>query len=129
MNLNVRSITTLNSRIARETYSWESMTTSLPEPESHNRRWFRYASYTLIGTSIWGICLLFAFNQQRLNSSVMSGALFAVQHDPAVIALLGDNIQLRKQYAWLPHPLVLGTLNQLHGQVDLAFHVAGNQGK
>ncbi|KAI8055995.1 cytochrome oxidase complex assembly protein 1-domain-containing protein [Syncephalis plumigaleata] len=103
MNLNVRSITTLNSRIARE------------------------AAYS--SKPIWGICLLFAFNQQRLNSSVMSGALFAVQHDPAVVALLGDNVQLRKQYALLPHPLVLGTLNQLHGQVDLAFHVAGNQGK
>ncbi|RKP24682.1 cytochrome oxidase assembly protein 1, partial [Syncephalis pseudoplumigaleata] len=92
-------------------------------------RWLRYAGYTLVGSSIWGLCLLFAFNQQRLNSSVMSGALFAVQHDPAVIALLGDNIQLHKQFAWLPHPLVLGTLNQLHGQVDLAFYIAGSEGK
>ncbi|KAI9599288.1 cytochrome oxidase complex assembly protein 1-domain-containing protein [Syncephalis fuscata] len=123
-----RSVVTSNAhKNLRASYK-PTESVRLPEPEPRGRRWSRYAAYTLIGTSVWGLCLLFAFNQQRLNSSVMSGALFAVQHDPAVVALLGDDVQLSKQYAWLPRPFVLGTLNQLHGQVDLAFFVEGQQG-
>jgi cytochrome c oxidase assembly factor 1 len=97
----------------------------LPDVESPSRRWLRYGGYAAVGTAVWAVCLGLAFNQQRLNSSAMSGALFAVQHDPAVIALLGENIQLCKQYAWLPSPFVRGTVNQLQGIVDIRFPVAG----
>ncbi|RKP11125.1 cytochrome oxidase complex assembly protein 1-domain-containing protein [Thamnocephalis sphaerospora] len=102
--------------------------TKLPEPEKPLRRWLRYGAYATVGVVVWKVCLGLAFNQQRLNSSVMSGALFAVQHDPAVIAVLGEGVQLAKQYAWLPRPFVLGTVNQLHGVVDIRFNVAGNRG-
>lgn len=64
------------------------------------------------------------FNYQKLNSSVVTSSLYALRINEDARELLGDEIYFSSKVPW-----IWGTINQLHGNIDIHFGVKGTRGK
>lgn len=64
------------------------------------------------------------FNYQKSSSSVVQSALYALRTSPKAQELLGNEIYFGSKVPW-----IWGTINQLHGKVDISFSVAGTKEK
>lgn len=64
------------------------------------------------------------FNYQKLNSSVVTSSLYALRVNDEARELLGDEIYFASKVPW-----IWGTINQLHGKIDIHFGVKGTRGK
>lgn len=73
----------------------------------------------VIGASAAGI-----FNYQKVNHSVVNSSLFALRMNPVARERLGDEIYFRDRIPWIS-----GTIDSLHGEVDVKFGVKGKSGK
>ena len=62
------------------------------------------------------------FNYQKTSSSVVSSTLYALRTNPRAREVLGDEIYFRDRFPW-----IWGTLNQLHGKIDIGFGVKGTK--
>ncbi|KAK3372824.1 cytochrome oxidase complex assembly protein 1-domain-containing protein [Lasiosphaeria ovina] len=63
------------------------------------------------------------FNYQKLSSPVVSSTLYALRTNRKARAYLGDEIYFAQQIPWIS-----GTMNQLHGRIDIRFAVRGTRG-
>lgn len=63
------------------------------------------------------------FNYQKASSPVVAAALYALRTSPRARTLLGDDIGFRHAMPW-----VRGSVDQLHGRVDVRFGVRGDRG-
>lgn len=64
------------------------------------------------------------FNYQKSSSSVVQSSLYALRTSPIAQEHLGQEIYFGRQIPW-----IWGTIDQLHGKVDIQFYVAGTKGK
>jgi cytochrome c oxidase assembly factor 1 len=64
------------------------------------------------------------FNYQKMSSSVVSSTLYALRINDEARQLLGDEIYFASKVPW-----IWGTINQLHGKIDIHFGVKGNRAK
>lgn len=88
---------------------------------SASNRWMRTIPvFVLILTG----CSLAIFNYQKLNSSVVASTLYALRTNDTARELLGDEIYFASKVPW-----IWGTINQLHGQIDITFGVSGKTGR
>ncbi|KAK3065571.1 hypothetical protein LTS18_000048 [Coniosporium uncinatum] len=60
------------------------------------------------------------FNYQKCNSSVVNSTLYALRTNAVARRELGDEVYFGSKVPW-----VWGTLNQLHGHIDIRFTVKG----
>jgi cytochrome c oxidase assembly factor 1 len=84
-------------------------------------RWLR--TLPIFG-AIMVACTLAIFNYQKSNSSVVSSALYSLRTNEEARAILGDEIYFAQQLPW-----IWGTIDQVHGNIDVSFMVKGSKGK
>ncbi|KAL2116593.1 hypothetical protein VTJ04DRAFT_8761 [Mycothermus thermophilus] len=70
------------------------------------------------------VASLAIFNYQKLSSPVISATLYALRTSPRARDALGDEIYFAARIPWIS-----GTLNQLHGRIDVRFRVKGTKGE
>jgi cytochrome c oxidase assembly factor 1 len=84
-------------------------------------RWLR--TLPIFG-AIMVACTLAIFNYQKSNSSVVSSALYSLRTNEEARAILGDEIYFAQQLPW-----IWGSIDQVHGNIDVSFMVKGSKGK
>jgi len=84
-------------------------------------RWLRTLP---VFAAIMVACTLAIFNYQKSNSSVVSSALYSLRTNDEARALLGDEIYFAQQLPW-----IWGSIDQVHGNIDVSFMVKGTKGK
>lgn len=90
----------------------------LPVPEGN--RLLRTLPVFLI---ILGATTLAFFNYQKSSSSVVTSSLYALRVNPEARKALGDEIYFAHKI-----PYIWGSIDQLHGKVDVWFKVKGTRG-
>lgn len=65
------------------------------------------------------------FNYQRSSSSVVSSTLYALRVNPEAREILGDEISFKAKTI----PWIHGTMDQLHGKIDISYKVKGKIGR
>lgn len=70
--------------------------------------------------------MLGIFNYQKSSSSIVSSTLYALRMSKEAREVLGDEIYFAHKIPWIS-----GTMDQLHGQIDISYWVKGtkSQGK
>lgn len=63
------------------------------------------------------------FNYQKSSSSVVQSALYALRVSPTAREVLGEEIYFAGKVPW-----IWGSIDQLHGRVDISFKVKGTKG-
>ncbi|QDS76591.1 hypothetical protein FKW77_007456 [Venturia effusa] len=71
---------------------------------------------------VLGASALAIFNYQKSSSSVVSSSLYALRVNPAAREALGNEIYFRDKFPW-----IFGTIDQLHGKIDIHFGVKGTK--
>ena len=84
-------------------------------------RWLRTLP---IFAAVMAACTLAIFNYQKSNSSVVSSALYSLRTNEEARAILGDEIYFAQQLPW-----IWGSIDQVHGNIDVSFMVKGTKGK
>jgi cytochrome c oxidase assembly factor 1 len=92
----------------------------LPALESQFR-WARTLPIfaVLVGAAMFGI-----FNYQKSSSSVVSSTLYALRTSQQARDILGDEIYFAHKVPWIS-----GTMDQLHGRIDISYWVKGTKSK
>ncbi|KAK5660767.1 hypothetical protein OQA88_12133 [Cercophora sp. LCS_1] len=62
------------------------------------------------------------FNYQKSSSPIVNGTLYALRTSPKAREYLGDDIYFAAQIPWIG-----GTMNQLHGKIDIHYAVKGTR--
>ncbi|KAK7511179.1 cytochrome oxidase complex assembly protein [Phyllosticta citriasiana] len=88
-------------------------------PAIHSRRWM----YTLpLFALVVGGSTLAIFNYQKQTSSVVEATLYALRTNPRVREALGPEIYFASKVPW-----IWGTIDQVHGKVDIEYKVKGRR--
>ncbi|KAK9376314.1 cytochrome oxidase complex assembly protein 1-domain-containing protein [Lipomyces chichibuensis] len=90
----------------------------LPDVQSRTPRLLMYYS---IFFSVMAVISLGFFNYERQQSPIVSSTLYSVRRSPAARDLLGANIRFKEAIPWIS-----GSLDFLHGSVDLSYKVIGS---
>ncbi|RAO64006.1 uncharacterized protein BHQ10_000018 [Talaromyces amestolkiae] len=92
----------------------------LPALESQFR-WARTLPIfaVLVGAAMFGI-----FNYQKSSSSVVSSTLYALRTSKQAREILGDEIYFAHKIPWIS-----GTMDQLHGRIEISYWVKGTKSK
>ncbi len=93
---------------------------ALPPLPSPLRTWARTAPLFL---ATLGLSTLLIFNYQKSNSAVVGATLYALRTNEKARELLGEEIYFKSLMPW-----VWGTVDVLHGKVDVRFMVKGKSG-
>jgi len=64
------------------------------------------------------------FNYQKSNSSVVSSTMYSLRTNDEARRLLGDEIYFAQSIPW-----IWGSIDQVHGKIDIRFAVKGTRGK
>ena len=64
------------------------------------------------------------FNYQKLSSSVVGSTLYALRTSAQARSMLGDEIYFASKVPW-----IWGTIDQLHGRIDIEYSVKGTRGR
>lgn len=86
---------------------------------SSSRRWILPTTLFL---SIITLSTLAIFNYQKSSSSVVNSTLYALRTHKEAREALGDEIYFARKVPW-----VWGTIDQLHGRIDIRFMVKGRR--
>jgi cytochrome c oxidase assembly factor 1 len=70
------------------------------------------------------VSALAIFNYQDSSSSTVNSILYALRTNDESRQILGDEIYFASKVPWIS-----GSLNQLHGKIDISFWVKGTKGK
>ncbi|KAK9365469.1 cytochrome oxidase complex assembly protein 1-domain-containing protein [Lipomyces kononenkoae] len=90
----------------------------LPDVQSRTPRLIGY--YTIFFSVMTVISLGF-FNYERQQSPIVSSTMYSVRRSPAARDLLGSNIRFKDAIPWIS-----GSLDFLHGNVDLSYKIIGS---
>jgi cytochrome c oxidase assembly factor 1 len=90
-------------------------------PLSSPNRWLRTLP---VFAAIMAACTLAIFNYQKSNSSVVSSALYSLRTNEEARRILGDEVYFAQQLPW-----IWGSIDQVHGNIDVSFMVKGTKGK
>jgi cytochrome c oxidase assembly factor 1 len=63
------------------------------------------------------------FNYEKINNSVVSSSLYALRVHPEAREVLGDEIYFAHRIPWIS-----GTIDPMHGEIDVSFGVKGSKG-
>ncbi|KAI9776677.1 MAG: hypothetical protein M1835_005449 [Candelina submexicana] len=94
---------------------------ALPPISNPLRIWARTLPLFILGI---GVSALLIFNYQKSNSAVVGATLYALRTSDKARELLGEEIYFARALPW-----IWGTVNVLHGRVDVRFGVKGTQGR
>lgn len=68
------------------------------------------------------------FNYQKASSSVITSLLYSLRTHPLAREHLGGEIRISGPVPGIPVPWIWGTIDALHGRVDVRFTVSGKRG-
>jgi cytochrome c oxidase assembly factor 1 len=91
---------------------------ALPSLKSSNR-WVR--TMPIFGAIMLG-SILAIFNYQKSNSSVVTSTMYALRTNDEARKVLGDEIYFAHSLPW-----IWGSIDQVHGKIDIQFQVKGNK--
>ncbi|ROW03673.1 hypothetical protein VMCG_05485 [Cytospora schulzeri] len=91
----------------------------LPDVEAHTFRWWRTLPAFIAIVAVSSIAI---FNYQKMSSPIVASTLYALRTNPRARELLGNEIYFKEQIPWIS-----GTMNQLHGRIDIWFSVKGTK--
>jgi cytochrome c oxidase assembly factor 1 len=91
-------------------------------PSINTSSWHIYRSLPLF-LAILGASTLAIFNYQKSSSSVVTSSLYALRVNSTAREVLGDEIYFKHQIPW-----IWGSIDQLHGRIDVKFSVKGSKG-
>ncbi|KAA8909872.1 cytochrome oxidase complex assembly protein 1-domain-containing protein [Sphaerosporella brunnea] len=94
-----------------------------PLPDIETSRRLRMLTLPLFLATVTAAALAI-FNYQKSSSSVVASTLYSLRVHPVAREVLGDKIQFRSRI-----PVIWGTLDQLHGNIDIRFAVKGTKGE
>lgn len=96
---------------------------ALPNVDPHETRtkWMRTLPFFGV---VVGLATLAIFNYQKSSSSVVSSTLYALRKSPQAREILGSEIYFASKFPWIS-----GTMDQLHGVIDISFWVKGTRGR
>jgi cytochrome c oxidase assembly factor 1 len=63
------------------------------------------------------------FNYQKSSSSVVTSSLYALRVNEKAREVLGEEIYFKNKMPW-----IWGTIDQMHGRIDIRFSVKGTRG-
>jgi len=75
--------------------------------------------FAIVGASAVAI-----FNYQKLNHSVVDSCMYALRTNAVAREKLGNEIYFRDRIPWIG-----GTIDSLHGEVDVTFGVKGTRAR
>lgn len=87
--------------------------------DAQSFRWWRTLPTFIAIVAVSSIAI---FNYQKMSSPIVSSTLYALRTNPRARELLGDEIYFKQQIPWIS-----GTMNQLHGRIDIWFSVKGTR--
>nr|OQO10369.1 hypothetical protein B0A51_18595 [Rachicladosporium sp. CCFEE 5018]OQO15600.1 hypothetical protein B0A51_16754 [Rachicladosporium sp. CCFEE 5018] len=90
----------------------------LPSLKTSNR-WLRTAPLFVF---IMVTSTLAIFNYQKSNSSVVTSTMYALRTNEEARRILGDEIYFANSLPW-----IWGSIDQVHGKIDIEFKVKGNK--
>ena len=90
-------------------------------PLTSPHRWLRTLP---VFAAIMAACTLAIFNYQKSNSSVVNSALYSLRTNEEARRILGDEVYFAQQLPW-----IWGSIDQVHGNIDVSFMVKGTKGK
>jgi cytochrome c oxidase assembly factor 1 len=93
----------------------------LPDFAPPSRTWLKTLPIFVFLITISSLAI---FNYQKSTSSTVNSILYALRVSPAARDLLGDEIYFASKVPWIS-----GTMNQLHGIIDISFWVKGTNGQ
>jgi cytochrome c oxidase assembly factor 1 len=64
------------------------------------------------------------FNYQKSSSSVVTSSLYALRVNEKAREVLGEEIYFANKMPW-----IWGTIDQMHGRIDIRFGVKGTRGR
>lgn len=94
---------------------------ALPSVGATRRGWARTFPLFVV---VVGTAMACIFNYQKSSSSVVSSTLYALRTSAVARELLGEQIYFASKVPWIS-----GTMNQLHGRIDISFWVKGSRGQ
>ncbi|KAB2575127.1 Cytochrome oxidase assembly-1 [Lasiodiplodia theobromae] len=93
----------------------------LPSVSTNSWRWT--LTLPLFGVILAGSTAAI-FNYQKQSSSVVESTMYALRTHPAAREALGGEIYFASRMPWIS-----GTIDQLHGRIDISYGVKGRSGK
>lgn len=94
---------------------------ALPTVNSSSLRW--KLSIPLFGLIIAGATAAI-FNYQKQSSPVVESTMYALRTHPSAREALGGEIYFASKIPWIQ-----GSIDQLHGRIDISYGVKGKAGK
>ncbi|KAI9701479.1 MAG: hypothetical protein M1836_001535 [Candelina mexicana] len=94
---------------------------ALPPLPTPFRTWARTAPLFILAI---GLSSLLIFNYQKSNSAVVGATLYALRTNEKAREVLGEEIYFARALPW-----IWGTVDVLHGRVDVRFWVKGKRGR
>lgn len=86
---------------------------------SGSNRWLR--TLPIFAVLMTG-SVLAIFNYQKSNSSVVSSTMYALRTNPEARRILGDEVYFAHSIPW-----IWGSIDQVHGKIDIQFAVKGTR--
>lgn len=94
---------------------------ALPSISRISKRWLFSAPLFVVALTA---STLIIFNYQKSSSSVVNSTLYALRTNEAAREVLGEQIYFASRFPW-----IYGTIDQLHGHIDIRFRVKGTKGQ
>jgi cytochrome c oxidase assembly factor 1 len=88
---------------------------------NYHKRQFWFTFPIFIG--LMAVSALVLFNYQKQESSPVLSSMYALRVNYKAREVLGDNIQMADRFPW-----IWGSIDSLHGNVDVTFRVKGTRG-
>jgi cytochrome c oxidase assembly factor 1 len=93
----------------------------LPALKSITRRVPPYLAHFLVVLALAAAAII---NYEKAQHSVVASCLYALRVDDRVRARLGDEIYFAHRIPWIS-----GSIDPMHGKIDISFWVKGTDGK
>ncbi|KUI58744.1 Cytochrome c oxidase assembly factor 1 [Cytospora mali] len=87
--------------------------------EANSFRWSRTLPLFIAIVAVSSVAI---FNYQKMSSPIVASTLYALRTNPRAREYLGDEVYFKQQIPWIS-----GTMNQLHGRIDIWFSVKGTK--
>ena len=95
---------------------------SLPALSSIDNPWHRWRHFPLVLAIIVGGALVI-FNYEKSNGAVVSASVYALRVHPRARQVLGEEIYFKSAFPW-----IWGSVDPMHGLIDVRFAVKGSKG-
>jgi cytochrome c oxidase assembly factor 1 len=96
---------------------------ALPPLSRINNPFYTWRHLPIV-VAVMGLGAAAIFNYEKLNHSVVTSSLYALRIHPVARNVLGDEVYFAQRVPWIS-----GSIDQVHGEIDVRFGVKGTRRK